>query len=173
MFFHFNARFVARQAMIAAIYALMTYSGAAFGYGMIQFRYSELLNWCAFYDPKNVVGLSLGCFLANLTSKYGMLDLFVGTLGTLLATVCMARSKKKWIAALWPAIFSFLYSGEALLVGEIPFMLFPAVTAQIMLSELIIVGVIGLPLISALETNKSFLNIVADPLMLPTKKSMF
>ncbi len=173
MSFRFNARFVARQAMIAAIYALLTYSGAAFGYGIIQFRYSELLNWCAFYDPKNVVGLSLGCFLANLTSKYGILDLFVGTLGTLLAAVCIARSRKKWVAALWPAVFSFLYSGEALLVGEIPLALFPAVTAQIMLSELVIVGLIGLPLVSALESNRAFLSIIADPLMLPTKESLF
>nr|WP_072513935.1 QueT transporter family protein [Ndongobacter massiliensis] len=167
--FHFNARFLARQGIIAALYALLTFSGMGVAYGPIQFRYSEVLTWLAFYDPKNIFGLSVGCFLANMTSTYGLLDMVVGTAGTLFSGLCMSRVRSKPLAALFPAVFGFLYSAEAAWVGEIPWGLFPEVTFYIFLSQFLIVGVIGYPLTAFAEKSVVFYRIVRDDSMRPVK----
>ncbi len=171
MKFSFTSRLLARQALIAAFYAVITLAGFGISYGPIQFRFSELLNWLVFFDPKNVIGLTIGCFLSNIPSPLGAIDMFVGTLGTLLATLCMAKSKNHWIASIWPAVFSFLYSGESLFLGQIPGNAFVAVTGQIMLSELIIVAVIGIPVAYLLSKSQAFRKAVADDTMLPTRES--
>lgn len=163
-------KFFARQAILAALYVILTLSGFGVSYGPIQFRFSEVMTWFAFFDPKNIVGLALGCFLANIPSPFGLLDMFVGTLGTVLAALFMAKVKSKWIAAIGPALPAFLYAGEALVLGQITMELFPIVTGQMMLSQLIIVGVIGLPLMMVLTKSKPLQNAFHDPTQAPTKK---
>lgn len=169
MQFQLNSRLLARQALIAALYTVLTLSGFGISYGPVQFRYSEILMWLTFLDPKNIIGLSLGCFIANITSPYGLLDMVVGTSGTLFAGIGMAKSPNKWLAAIWPAVFSFIYAGEAMFVGEIPPSLFPIVTGQIMLSELIVVGVIGIPIFMILSKNTKFMDLAIDRQMKPLK----
>lgn len=171
MHFSWNGKFLARQAALAALYSLLTLSGFGVSYGPVQFRYAELLNWLAFFDPKNILGLSLGCAIANFWSPFGFLDVAIGSLGTFLACWAMARTKSKLLASLWPAAFSFLYSAEALFLGEIPLALFLPVTLQIMVSELVIVAGIGLPLLALLERNSAFRSLIQDKSMEPTKES--
>lgn len=166
-----SARTLARQAIIAAVYVLFTLSGFGFSYGPVQFRYAEVMTWLAFYSPTNVIGLTLGCLIANLWSPFGVIDVVVGTLGTLLSTLLMAKVSSKWIASLFPALFSFLYSGEAWFLGEITADLFPLVTAQIMLSQFIITAVIGLPLWTFLWRNKLVREALADPVPASDDKS--
>ena len=171
MKFKMNARTISRQAIIAALYAVITMSGFGLSYGPVQFRYSELMTWLAFWDPKNIIGLSVGCFIANITSPDGIIDMVVGTTGTLLATLLMARSKTKLVASVWPAFFAFLYSGQALFLGEITSDIYLLVTGQIMLSQFIIVGVIGIPVAILLERNKTVMDLIVDRTMLPTKET--
>ncbi|MDD7593779.1 MAG: QueT transporter family protein [Peptoniphilaceae bacterium] len=162
---------VARQGIIAAVYVALTLSGLGISYGPIQFRFSEILNWLAFLDPKNVIGLTLGCFIANIPSPFGLMDMIFGTAGTLFATLLMAKTKSVWIASIWPAVFSFIYSAEALLLGQITADLYIATTASIMLSEFVIVGVIGLPVMAIVLRNERLQNAFIDPTVLPTKAS--
>lgn len=148
---YFTTRVLAQQALITAVYVLLTLSGWGAGYGPIQFRYSEVLNWLAFYNPQHIVGLTLGCFLANIASPLGIIDMFAGTLGTFLAAWCMSQVKSRWIAALFPGLFSFIYALEAYFVGSAPLAAVPVIYGQIFLSEIIIVGIIGIPIMLGLE----------------------
>lgn len=158
----FTARVAARQAIIAAVYVVLTLSGFGVSYGPVQFRYAEVMTWLAFFDPKNVIGLTLGCFVANMWSPFGAIDMVIGTLGTLLSTYFMAKASSKWIASLFPAAFSFLYSAEAWFLGEITGDLFLLVTAQIMLSQFIITALIGLPLWTVLWRNGAIRRALSD-----------
>ena len=74
-------------AVIAAVYAALTLALSAISYGQVQFRVSEALNVLAVFCPEAVVGLSLGCFIANIFSPYGIVDVIFGTLATALAGV--------------------------------------------------------------------------------------
>ena len=60
-----NTRMLVINAVLAAVYALLTVALAPFSYGPVQVRLSEVLTLLAFYQPKVVPGLILGCLRAR------------------------------------------------------------------------------------------------------------
>ena len=88
--------FLTRAAIIAALYAALTYAASVVGlaYGPIQFRFSEALTVLACFTPAAVPGLTVGCFLGNLGSSLGPIDWVVGTAATLLAALCTYFTRK-------------------------------------------------------------------------------
>jgi len=67
---HFTTRRVARVAIIAALYAVLTWGIAPIGYGPLQFRVSEVLKVLVLFDPWLVLGIGIGTFFANLISPF-------------------------------------------------------------------------------------------------------
>ncbi len=86
-----NAKKITTAALIAAIYAISTYICLVFGlsFGVIQLRFSEALMVLALFTPAAIPGLSIGCFLANLSSPFGFLDIILGTLATFISVILM------------------------------------------------------------------------------------
>ncbi|MFI3327183.1 MAG: QueT transporter family protein [Clostridia bacterium] len=84
-----SVHFLAQSAVIAAMYAVLTYVAAMMNlaYGSVQFRFSEALTILPVFTPAAIPGLTIGCFLANLTSPLGPVDWIFGSLATLLATL--------------------------------------------------------------------------------------
>ena len=85
-----KTRFLAQGAMIAALYAGLTYMQNFLIPGSatwaIQFRASEALCVLALFTPAAIPGLSVGCVLFNLTFAGSLpLDVPLGGLATLLA----------------------------------------------------------------------------------------
>jgi len=77
-------------AIIAALYAVLTWGVAPIGYGPLQFRVSEVLKVLVLFDPWLVLGIGIGTFFANLLSPFaGPWDLawmpFTDVAGGLLA----------------------------------------------------------------------------------------
>ena len=68
-----KVRFLALGAVIAALYAVLTYVAAAvnLAYGPVQFRFSEALTVLPVFTPAAIPGLTLGCVIANLGSPLG------------------------------------------------------------------------------------------------------
>lgn len=86
----FSTRRVVRVAVLAALYAVLTWGVAPIGYGPLQFRVSEVLKVLVLFDPWLVLGIGIGAFFANLTSPFaGPWDLiwmpFTDVVGGLLA----------------------------------------------------------------------------------------
>lgn len=75
---------MAQIALVAAIYVALTITPPlnAISYGAYQFRISEMMNFTAFYNKKYIIGVTLGCMIANFFS-FGILDVFVGGGSTL------------------------------------------------------------------------------------------
>ena len=73
------------QALIAAIYVVLTVAIAPFSYGAIQFRISESLSQLVVFSKKYWFPITLGVAIANIFSPLGIVDVFFGTLGTGLA----------------------------------------------------------------------------------------
>jgi len=128
-----SRKLLVRQAMIAAIYAVLTWMIPSLSYGPIQFRISEVMTLLAFFNPEYIVGLTVGCAISNLLSSLGMIDVVVGTLASFLALTAMSKIKNIWIASLMPAVFSVLIGLEIVFISPEP-VSFIVVTAQIMLS---------------------------------------
>lgn len=153
---------------IAALYAALTYAAAALNlaYGPVQFRFSEALTVLPVLTPAAIPGLTLGCFLANLTSPLGIVDWIFGTLATLLATLwTRAVRKVEWkgvplLAPLPPVICNAVVIGLEIAClndagafgwGSFRWAAFLSGAVSVGLGELVVCYVLGLPLLIALR----------------------
>lgn len=147
-------------ALIAAVYAALTYVAAALGicYGPIQFRISEAMCVLAAFTPAAIPGLTLGCLLGNLASTLGPVDWLCGTLATLLASMSgyALRNAKGavWLIPLPSVIFNALIVGAelAVLLGEGAFWpMFALNAAWVGLGQAVVCYLLGVPLYFAIE----------------------
>jgi uncharacterized membrane protein len=76
-----------RSGIIAAAYAALTLAFAPVAYGPIQIRPAEALTILPLFFIESVPALFIGCLIANLLSPYGMIDIVMGSLTTLLAAI--------------------------------------------------------------------------------------
>ena len=150
---------MARIAMVATLYVVLTLVFAPISYAGFQFRISEILVLLCFYDPKYCVSLILGCFISNFFSP-GMVifDLIFGTLHTVVSVICVSKCKKNLaFASLFPTIFGFIAGIGISLAYSLPFFLS---TAQVMLGEIVVILGLGYPLFKTLEKNKGFMRAI-------------
>jgi len=157
----FTPKILARYGLITGLYVALTLALPEFSYGIIQFRISEILNLLAFYNPIYVIPVTLGCAIANTFSPFGMIDIIVGSLHTFVSLYCMTKVKKDTVAALFPALFSFMIGLEIMFLSDTPINFF-LVTGQIMLSELVIVGLISVPFYRILFRNQEVVRILSE-----------
>ena len=88
--------FIAKSALIAAIYVAATGLLSGMGFGQVQIRIAEALYVLALYTLSAVPGLTVGCLLSNLFwSPFGILDITLGTLATFLGALGVAIFAKK------------------------------------------------------------------------------
>ncbi len=140
----FKLDFIVKTAAVAALYAVLTIAFSFMSYGAVQFRVSELLTLLAFKDKKFIPGLVLGCFLSNLLSTVGWMDMVFGTLATLIAVYLISKTKSLFIATLWPAIINGLIIGIMLYYVAA----FPLIYAifGVAFGEFVVVTLAGYPL---------------------------
>ena len=122
-----KSHFLARSAMIAALYVALTYMQNVLipnsTTWAIQFRASEALCVLALFMPAAIPGLTIGCLLFNISFAGALpLDFLVGSLATLLATAGMYLWRNVKIkgyplpALLLPAVCNGLLVGWELTV---------------------------------------------------------
>ena len=104
--------FLTRGALIAALYVALTYVSASLGLasGVIQVRLSEALIVLVIFMPEAVIGVTLGCLIANLMTGALIWDVIFGTLATLIGAIAgrLMRNLPKnirWLATL-PTVIS-------------------------------------------------------------------
>lgn len=116
--------FLVQSAVIAALYAALTYVAglAGLAYGNVQFRFSEALTVLAAFTPAAIPGLTVGCLLGNLGSPYGAVDIICGTLATLLAALCSYGTRKlkirgiPLVSLLFPVLFNAVIVGAEIII---------------------------------------------------------
>ena len=77
---------LAKTGVVACVYAVATMLIAPLSYGSIQLRFSEALTILPLFMPESVIGLFIGCLIANLLGN-GLIDVIFGSLATLVAAV--------------------------------------------------------------------------------------
>ncbi len=78
---------IAKGAMIAALYVVISLVFSPLSYGPIQVRFAEALVPLCAISPIASIGLVVGCFITNLFSPFGLVDIIFGTLGTLISVL--------------------------------------------------------------------------------------
>ena len=103
-----------------------------------------------------IPGLAVGCLITNLLSPYGLLDLVVGTLATLLAAVWSGRCRSAWTAAVPPVVCNMVLVGAMLAWESTGFSsafagLFAYNALTVGIGEAAVCFLLGVPLLRALE----------------------
>lgn len=83
----FSSAVLCRAAIVAALYAALTLAFSAIAYLPVQFRPSEALTLLPLLFVDSIPGLFVGCMIANLASAYGIWDICIGSLITLIAAL--------------------------------------------------------------------------------------
>lgn len=141
---------IARIALIAAIYAVITIILAPISYGNIQVRVSEALTLLPYFlGYQAAIGLWIGCMIANFYGGLGIIDIIFGALLTLIAGLFTARARNIYTAGIYPVIINAF--GIALilnLVVEAPYFL---TVVYVGVGQLISVYLLGIPLMKLLN----------------------
>ena len=139
-----------RTAVIAALYAALTLAVAPVAYGAVQFRISEALTILPLFCPEAIVGLTIGCFLANIPS--GLWDMFLGALATLVAAT-LTRVSRKWYFGIIPPVVVNAFTVPLIIIlgaGGLDTTYFACVFS-VGLGQLVSVCALGIPLYFGLD----------------------
>ena len=167
-----SVRRLVRCAVIAAVYVVVCLVLAPFSYGAVQVRAAEALCLLPIFGAEYIVGVTLGCFLANLIGST-VIDVVFGTLATLMACLVTYKLRNVRIkglaipASLPPVVFNMIIVGAF----EITFFFsdgaptaalaaFNAVTVGI--GEIISCTVLGVALVKLIESNDSLHKIFTE-----------
>lgn len=157
-------------SMIAALYVVLTFVSAIFGmaYSGVQLRLSEMLTILPVFTPLAVPGLTIGCFIANLASPFGFIDVIFGTFSTLIVaflTRLLRKIRIKNIPILAPlppvllgsasvSLIILSVSSEVFNLGMFIFL-----SLSIGIGQFIVCYLFGIPLFIVLNKLKLFDNL--------------
>lgn len=172
---HASVQRLVRCAVIAAVYVVLCLVLAPFSYGAVQVRIAEALCLLPVFGAEYIIGVTLGCFLANLFGST-IIDVIFGTLATLLACLFTYRLRNLRIkglaipASLPPVIFNAVIVGIEITVF---FTDYTAMSAPLWLlcltngitvgiGELISCTVLGVALVKLIESNVALKQIFTE-----------
>ena len=160
---NFSIRDLVKQSLIAALYVGMTFATYAWSYLEVQFRLSEVLMILILFDRKHVIGLSIGCFLANFFNPTWMpLDLLIGTSATLLGGVLMfPLQKRPFIALIFPVITNTFLVPISLYL-YVPDLTYWVGAIGVAIGEFVMIYILGNLLYIPLSRNKGFVEFIGE-----------
>ena len=122
---------LAKTALIAALYVVVTVMLSVISFGAIQLRLSEMFNYLALYHKRYVVAVTAGVVLANFMSPTWILDVPIGGIATLLVLLLCRRVTrnikndvlKMGVTAIIFALSMFTVAGQLTILHGFPFWL--------------------------------------------------
>lgn len=154
-----KTRLIVTTAIVASLYAVLTSSLPAISYGAIQFRLSEVMTLLPLLGKEYILGLTIGCFLANLLSLYGVPDMIFGTIATFISVYLVyltgryMKDKKGYvyIASLWPVIVNAIIIAVQLKIFfGMPLFI---TMLQIGFGQFVVITILGVPLFKAVNNK--------------------
>lgn len=151
-----NALVFGRQlsftVLMAALYAVVTVQLGSLGYSWVQVRLSEALTPLPYlFGFPAVIGLALGCTVANVFSPVGLADMVFGPLLTLLAAVLSWKFnfRRRLLACVYPVVVNaFGVSTYLAAISNVPY---AWSVLGVGVGEAISAILIGYPLLRAIE----------------------
>jgi uncharacterized membrane protein len=161
--FTLNARGIAMAGLVAASYAILTLALAPLSFGVYQVRIAEALTILPFLMDASVVGLFVGCAIANYFGGNGPYDIVIGSVLTFGAAIVTRQigvwsrkesSSRSWLwLAPMPAVLFNAFGVSAYLAPIAGFSYWFSVQ-MIGLGELVSCYLLGLPLLQLLISRR-------------------
>lgn len=149
-------RLITSNALVAALYFILTFATSSFSFLGVQVRIAEVLVLLCFFRRDYSIGVTLGCILANIFSPMGAWDVLFGSLATLISCLLVSFCKHLLIASMVPVILNaFVVGTELYLLLNEPFWVN---TGLVALGELLSVTVLGYLLFMVVGKRNIFKN---------------
>ncbi|OQA79161.1 MAG: Queuosine precursor transporter QueT [Tenericutes bacterium ADurb.Bin239] len=150
-------RRITDNALIAAIYYVITILLAGYAFNDVQFRIAEIFLFLIFFRKDFIIGVTLGCFLVNLHSPLLPWDLIFGTLATLVSGLLIAYSRKMFWGMIYPTIVNAVVVGLMLhFIEELPLF---ATIGLVAIGEFAVL-LLGYLIFAMLAKQPAFLNLI-------------
>ncbi len=156
-----NAKTITRAGIIGAIYACLTLVLYPISFGAVQVRVSEALCLLPLIFPESIIGLSVGCLIANLFGN-GALDIVFGTLATLVSAILTYFVGKKiksvplkiFVGGIFPVVINAIVIPFTFLAITESFGVYILSLLQIFIGQALAVYLVGTPLYLAISRIK-------------------
>lgn len=138
-------KIIAINAVVASLYVVLTMPfGVITTSSGMQFRPAEALTILPALMPYCVWGLAIGCGISNLVSAFGIADILLGALVTLVAGLITSKLKNPFLAALPPVILNAIFMPLIWMIAS-P-VAYWANMASMLLTQGVVIFGIGIPL---------------------------
>lgn len=144
-----RTQYFTRAAVIAAIYVIITYLLKPISYGPFQIRISEMLTLLPVVESSAVLGLFVGCFIANLLGGMGPWDIYLGSIITLVSAYITSKTDNIFIGAIPPIVLNML--GVSYYVSKLSGIPYLYTVLTIGIGQLIAVAGIGIPVFTMMK----------------------
>ncbi len=146
-----NTREVTLSAVIAAAYAALTLLLAPISYYQVQVRVADaLLALTLLFGWPSIIGVTVGCFIANILGPFGLIDAIGGSIANLVATIIGWKLRKNKILSLvsMAVVVSAIVSSYLYALFNVPYLV---TFVYILIGSLISIAGLGYLLLKALE----------------------
>lgn len=152
VYFEKSLVYLARAAVIAALYFALSVAFNAIAFGPVQFRVSEVLVLLPLIFPEAIPGLAIGCFFTNFFfSPFGVFDMVLGTLATLIGAIgTYLLRRRPFLATLPPIVANTLLVPLIFVLNDASTVYYLAMF-EILASQIITCIVLGMPFTFALK----------------------
>lgn len=159
-----SVKYMTKASLIAAIYIVLVliqvlpFPLATLTFGPVQLRLAEGLVLLPLVEAAAIPGVFIGCLISNLIlasySGFGLIDIFAGSLVTLIAAILTSKMKNKISAMIPPvALNGLIVSIWVSYFTRIPYLY---TVVGISVGELISVGIFGSLFLYVYEKATSF-----------------
>ncbi len=151
-------KYLTKASAIGALYVVLTLISAIFGLSgsVVQVRFSEALTILPYFFPEAVLGLTVGCVIANLLTGCALWDIVFGSVATFIGAYFTSKIKNRWLlpvppilsnAIIVPFVLMYVYGAKE----SFGFIMF-----TVALGEIISCGLLGQMLYTVVNKNEIF-----------------
>lgn len=167
-----KTKFITQTAIIAAVYACISFAMFFISFGVVQYRVSEALTILPMFTAVAIPGLTLGCAISNLVAYFmgvnpaGLIDAVVGSCATLIAAILsyyLGKIGKKWLryvlVPLPPVLINAVVIGleiSIVFMGTTEMKIVLLNCLSVFVGQLVVCYGLGIPLIRLLEKNDTY-----------------
>lgn len=125
----FSTTETTKMALVTSLYVVITVFLSVISFGIVQIRLSEMFNYLALYNRRYIWSVTIGVAIANLASPNGLIDVVVGSLGTLAVLIVNQQLTKKIknmkhkmvVTAIVFAVSMFTVAAQLTFLYQLPF----------------------------------------------------
>ena len=149
------------NAIVSALYVIMVFVLGFMSYNSLQIRLAEILILLVLINKKYTIGITIGCFIANLIGPFGLIDAVIGGIATLLSCIFVVLFKKPIFSIIIVPICNILVGIELAYLYSFNFEAFIINTLWVMLGEAIAMTV-GYFVFKSVSKNQDIVKSIGD-----------